>query len=51
MTLPAFDCLELDAGVDSHLHHTPDLQTDGSKLDAKVDSLIHRMPDLKTIVR
>ncbi|CAN6851527.1 unnamed protein product, partial [Brassica oleracea] len=31
----------------SHLHQTPDLQTDGSKLDAKVDSHLHRKPDLK----
>nr|VDD22105.1 unnamed protein product [Brassica oleracea] len=34
MSLLGFDGSELDLGVDSHLHQTPDLQTDGSKLDA-----------------
>lgn len=51
MTLQAFDGSELDAGVDSHLHRTPDLQPDGSELDAGVDSHLHRTPDLQTVVR
>ncbi|KAG2262816.1 hypothetical protein Bca52824_069895 [Brassica carinata] len=49
MTSLAFDGSELDAGVDSHLHRTPNLQIDGSKLDAGVDSHLHRTPDLTTV--
>ena len=48
MTLLVFDGSELDAGVDSHLHWTPDSQTNGSKLDAGVDSHLHRTSDSQT---
>ncbi|KAG5392397.1 hypothetical protein IGI04_022360 [Brassica rapa subsp. trilocularis] len=48
MTLLAFDGSYLDARVDSHLHRTPDSQTNGSKLNAGVDSHLHRTPSSQT---
>ena len=48
MTLLVFDGSELDAGVDSHLHRSPDSQTNGSELDAGVDSHLHRTSDSQT---
>ena len=48
MTLLAFDGSKLDAGVDSHLHRSPDLETYSSELEAGVDSHLHRTP---TVVR
>ena len=48
MTLLAFDGSYLDAGMDFHLHRTPDSQTNGSKLNAGVDFHLHRMPGLQT---
>ncbi|CAF2083525.1 hypothetical protein HID58_021681 [Brassica napus] len=45
MTLLAFDGSYLDAGMNSHLHRTPDSQTNGSKLNAGVDFHLHRTPE------
>ena len=48
MTLLVFDGSKLDAGVNFHLHRTPDSQTNGSELDAGVDSHLHRTSDSQT---